>query len=146
MYKVEYIPKQLEELVFRLRQNPGDQRSKTGLYCLNTNPFAIFDPRELSRGPKTNFSSCLGIHKQSEKLVFGSRESYPELMFSMFHIFLAHRESATSTNRSSSLAPSAIAFVGWIDSALARSPWESKIAVYRALYEPEKSGTSSSQT
>src|SRR3990170_3637841 len=55
------IPKQLEELVFRLRQNPGDQRSQTGLYCLNTNPFAIFDPREFSRGPKTNFSSCLGI-------------------------------------------------------------------------------------
>src|SRR3990172_7161087 len=59
----EVIPKQLEELVFRLRQNPGDQRSQTGLYCLNTNPFAIFDPREFSRGPKTNFLSCLGINR-----------------------------------------------------------------------------------
>ena len=37
-----YIPKQLEKLVFGLRENPGDQRSQTGLYCLNTNPFAIF--------------------------------------------------------------------------------------------------------
>ena len=43
----------------KLVQTP--ERSQTGLYCLNTNPFAIFDPREFSRGPKTNFSSCLGI-------------------------------------------------------------------------------------
>ena len=42
-------------MVFRLRQNPGDQRSQTGLYCLNTNPFAIFDPRGFGAAEKPIF-------------------------------------------------------------------------------------------
>ncbi|HKY99981.1 MAG TPA: hypothetical protein VJ112_02325 [Rhabdochlamydiaceae bacterium] len=54
------IPKQLEKLVFRLRQSPGVRRSQRGSYCINTDLFAIDRTAGAFARPKNQFFKLFG--------------------------------------------------------------------------------------